>query len=103
MKGISKAQVVKKNAQVHALHRTRKNIFSRMKNIRNLYIKKAVLNEFGDLFGAGLTGEHELSATAPLFTDRTPVVALQRPAPGRTRAPPKNEKTTGAGIALTEG
>ena len=63
----------------------------------------AVFHESGDEFGIGSTGEQDASATKPLFTDRTPLDALQNPAPGKERAPPRKEKTTGTGIELTEG
>lgn len=68
-----------------------------------ILLATAVLYESGDLFGYRSTGEHEASATAPLFTDKAPVAPLQNPPPDGERALPRKEKTTGAGIALTEG
>jgi hypothetical protein len=51
-----------------------------------------VLYESGSVFGTAVTGVQSLSVAFPTLTDITLSALTQKPAPGKTRAPPVTDQ-----------
>jgi hypothetical protein len=65
-------------------------------------LARSVLKVSGSVFGTAITGAQLPSAVPPTLTDMTLSAPTQKPAPGKTRAPPEIDHTIVVGMADTD-